>query len=208
MTYNTGWRNLDVYKISKQVLIKNYHHFASLSSSSLLAVFLCLTVDDSSSSFPPAFPSISPSSSFDFLSPPSSVSLSSFATFPSWGRCSRGAEAVYSLGGFWGQQQSVRNTRICKILIKSMCKRGTSTWCWAKKAQQSEGSLGTLVIKPTFYLQNVEAAKVTLGILFWIINEHSVQVWEKNKGVFFIYLHLWKIHVLWTLEEMGPLRAL
>ena len=46
------------------------------------------------------------------------------------------------------------------------------------------------LIKWTFYLQKVEAPKVTLGVLFWILNEHSVQVWEKNYGVCFIYLWL------------------
>ena len=38
----------------------------------------------------------------------------------------------------------------------------------------------TFVINQTFYLQKVEAPKITLGILFWILNEHSVQVWEKK----------------------------
>ena len=36
--------------------------------------------------------------------------------------------------------------------------------------------LHILVIKWTIYLQKVEAPKVTLGILFLILNEHSVQV--------------------------------
>ena len=38
----------------------------------------------------------------------------------------------------------------------------------------------TFVIKQTLYLQKVEAPKVTLGILFWILIEHYVQVWGKN----------------------------
>ena len=29
-------------------------------------------------------------------------------------------------------------------------------------------------------MQKVEGLKVTLGILFWIPNEHYVQVWEKK----------------------------
>ena len=39
----------------------------------------------------------------------------------------------------------------------------------------------TFVMKQTFYLQKVQAPKVTLGILFGILNEHSVQVSEKIK---------------------------
>ena len=41
---------------------------------------------------------------------------------------------------------------------------------------------GTFVIKQTFYLQEVEPPKVTLGILLWILNEHSVQVWGPGEG--------------------------
>ena len=33
------------------------------------------------------------------------------------------------------------------------------------------------VIKRTFYLQKGEAPKVTLGVLFWIVNETSVQIY-------------------------------
>ena len=38
----------------------------------------------------------------------------------------------------------------------------------------------TFVIKRTFYLQKVEAPKGTFGTLFWILNEHSVQVWARG----------------------------
>ena len=38
----------------------------------------------------------------------------------------------------------------------------------------------TFAIKQTFYLQKVKDPKVTLGILFGILNEHSVQGWENN----------------------------
>ena len=39
----------------------------------------------------------------------------------------------------------------------------------------------TFVIKWTFYLQKVEAPKVTLlGILSWIVNENSEQICEKK----------------------------
>ena len=37
-------------------------------------------------------------------------------------------------------------------------------------------------------MQKVEAPKVTLGILFWIVNEHSVQVWEKNQIIIIIII--------------------
>ena len=50
----------------------------------------------------------------------------------------------------------------------------------------------TFVIKQTFI---IEDPKVTLGILFWILNDHSVQVWEKLKCLF-ISLRFQKIHVL------------
>ena len=48
--------------------------------------------------------------------------------------------------------------------------------------------LHTFVTKWTFYLQKVEAPKVTLGILFWILNEHSVQ--EKKNKVPFLFMFL------------------
>ena len=41
-------------------------------------------------------------------------------------------------------------------------------------------------MKHTFYLQEIEAPKVTIGMLFWTLNEHSVQVWEKKKKKGFI----------------------
>ena len=47
--------------------------------------------------------------------------------------------------------------------------------------KKKKNAITTFVIKQTFYLQKVEAPKVTFGILFWILNEHSVQVWEKIK---------------------------
>ena len=46
----------------------------------------------------------------------------------------------------------------------------------------------TFVMKQTFYLQKVEAPKVTLDILFGILSEHSVQVSEKIKVVFGKYI--------------------
>ena len=45
-----------------------------------------------------------------------------------------------------------------------------------------------IAIKETFYLQKVEAPKVTLGILFWILYKHSVQVWAEKIGAIFIYM--------------------
>ena len=44
-----------------------------------------------------------------------------------------------------------------------------------------------LCYKTDFYLRKVEVPKVTLSILFWILNEHSVQVWERNRGAFFFF---------------------
>ena len=52
--------------------------------------------------------------------------------------------------------------------------------------------LDTTDIKWTFYFQKVEAPKVTLGILFWILNEHSVQVSEKKNKVGFWFICIFK----------------
>ena len=59
----------------------------------------------------------------------------------------------------------------------------------------------TFVIKRTFYLQNVKVPKVTLGIPWWILNEHSMQLWGKKKkkkknGAFLkIHLRFQKNHI-------------
>ena len=63
--------------------------------------------------------------------------------------------------------------------------------------------LNTLVIKQTFYLQKVEAPKVTLGILFWILNKHSVQVpRKKNSGAIF-YLFAFLENTCFVCNSMG-----
>ena len=41
-----------------------------------------------------------------------------------------------------------------------------------------------LFYKTDFYLQKVEDPKVTVGMLLWIIDEHSLQVWEKRLDAF------------------------
>ena len=62
----------------------------------------------------------------------------------------------------------------------------------------------TFVIKQTFYLQTIKAPKVTLGILFWILNEHSVQIWEKKRVyllficVFRKYMFCVQLHGKWA----------
>ena len=45
----------------------------------------------------------------------------------------------------------------------------------------------TFVIKQILYLQNVQVTKVTLGILFWMIDENSGQVWGNSAVVIFVY---------------------
>ena len=45
---------------------------------------------------------------------------------------------------------------------------------------------GTSVREQTFYLQKVKDPKVTLRILFWNLDEHSVQVWAQKIGAFLL----------------------
>ena len=40
------------------------------------------------------------------------------------------------------------------------------------------------------FLQKFEASKVTFGILFWLLSDHFVQIWEKNKVHFYLLAFL------------------
>ena len=58
-------------------------------------------------------------------------------------------------------------------------------------------------IKQTFYLQKVETPKVTLGILFWILNEHCVQIWRGKKLRCIFYLLAFLENTCFVCISMG-----
>ena len=44
-----------------------------------------------------------------------------------------------------------------------------------------------LCYKTDFLFAKSQGPQITLGILFWILNKHSVQVWEKRRCVFVLF---------------------
>ena len=55
-------------------------------------------------------------------------------------------------------------------------------------------------------MQKVEDLKVTLGVLFWIQNDHSMQVWEKKikVHVFYLFASLYRKYMFCVQFLNGP----